>query len=305
VVVLEHASHAQNPFWTLAVTRRILVSSAGTTHLIPSIFHTTRSHSHIRNSNIQAPLHTKRSVLKARKERDNKDANARHHLLAIPVRAESAWAQESLGSDSPENSLSAASHLPLELQHTIKQRLSSWRTSRNVNIDRHNTYRMARGQLNWNFGMTSAWTHDRSREPPSRSSGSILLHWHTNPWRWPSLIARLSVYGIWRRFAEHTGLGHLVVDLAEGGSHLVCQCPRDNHDITLSGTGAENDTQTILIVAGGSHVHHFNGTAGQTYSTSVQGSFWGRGSRRTESHRPHGALSRPVRHLIECRQDIL
>lgn len=39
-----------------------------------------------------------------------------------------------------------------------------------------------------------------------------------------------------------TGVGHLVINLSESGSHLVGQGPRDDHDVGLPGGGTEDDT---------------------------------------------------------------
>ncbi len=63
---------------------------------------------------------------------------------------------------------------------------------------------------------------------------------------------------------ERTRLRHLVVHLAKRGGHLIRQSSRDNHDVGLPRTGTEHNTQTVLIVPGGSHVHHLDGTAGET-----------------------------------------
>jgi len=39
--------------------------------------------------------------------------------------------------------------------------------------------------------------------------------------------------------ATHTdnpsGLGHLIIDLTQGGGHLICECAGNNHDIGLTG----------------------------------------------------------------------
>lgn len=61
-----------------------------------------------------------------------------------------------------------------------------------------------------------------------------------------------------------SGVGHLIVDLAQRRSHLVCQGTGDNHNIGLARGGTENDTKAILIVAGGGKVHHLDGAAGET-----------------------------------------
>ncbi len=58
--------------------------------------------------------------------------------------------------------------------------------------------------------------------------------------------------------------GHLIVDLAEGGGHFVGEGPCNDHDVALSGAGTEDDPKAILIVAADGHMHHFDGTAGQS-----------------------------------------
>ena len=77
-------------------------------------------------------------------------------------------------------------------------------------------------------------------------------------------------------------IGHLIVDLAQGGRHLVRQCTSHNHNIGLTRGGTENNSQTILIVTGGGKMHHLDGTAGET-----------------EGHRPEGALTGPVGDLVK------
>ena len=75
----------------------------------------------------------------------------------------------------------------------------------------------------------------------------------------------------------------LVVDLAEGGRHLVGERAGDDHDVGLcgerergvsasphretterthlTGRGTEDDAETVLVVARGGHVHHLDGAA--------------------------------------------
>lgn len=50
---------------------------------------------------------------------------------------------------------------------------------------------------------------------------------------------------------DPSGLGHLVVDLAQGGSHLVGEGAGDDHDVGLTGGGTEDDSQAILVVSWG------------------------------------------------------
>lgn len=81
---------------------------------------------------------------------------------------------------------------------------------------------------------------------------------------------------------DPAGLRHLIVDLAEGGGHLVGQGAGDNHDVRLTRGGTENDSQTILVVPRGREVHHLDGAAGQT-----------------EGHGPEGGLAAPVGYDVE------
>lgn len=76
--------------------------------------------------------------------------------------------------------------------------------------------------------------------------------------------------------------GHLIVDLAQRGSHLVGEGAGDNHDVGLTGGGSENNAQAILIVSRGGKVHHFDGAAGET-----------------KGHGPEGRLSSPVGNDVE------
>ena len=83
--------------------------------------------------------------------------------------------------------------------------------------------------------------------------------------------------------ADHPArVGHLVVDLAEGGSHLVGQGAGDDHDVGLARRGAENYAEAVLVVARGGEVHHFDGAAGEA-----------------EGHGPEGALAGPVGDLVK------
>ena len=59
-------------------------------------------------------------------------------------------------------------------------------------------------------------------------------------------------------------LWHLVVDFSQSGSHFVGECSGNDHDITLTGTGTEHDTETVLVISGGGDVHHFDGAASET-----------------------------------------
>lgn len=77
-------------------------------------------------------------------------------------------------------------------------------------------------------------------------------------------------------------LGHLIIDLSQRRSHLVGESPGNDHNIGLTGGGAENNSHSILIVAGGGEMHHLDGAAGET-----------------EGDGPEGALAGPVRDGVE------
>lgn len=79
-------------------------------------------------------------------------------------------------------------------------------------------------------------------------------------------------------------LGHLVVDLAQGGRHLVGQGAGHDHDVRLPRRGPEDDAHAVLVVPRGREVHHLQGAAGQP-----------------ESHGPQGGLPPPVHDLVEGR----
>ena len=135
-------------------------------------------------------------------------------------------------------------HLLLELENSVHERLSSGRASRDVNVNGH--------------------------DPVTSSCDRVAV-----------VVVSSSV-----RAATHgddpAGVRHLIVNLAQSRSHLVCKGSSDNHDIGLTGRGTENNTETILIVSWGGQVHHLDGAAG-----------------KTEGHGPEGALTRPVGDLIK------
>lgn len=50
---------------------------------------------------------------------------------------------------------------------------------------------------------------------------------------------------------DPSGLGHLIIDLTQRGSHLVGKGSGDNHDVGLARGRSENNSQTILVVSRG------------------------------------------------------
>ena len=81
---------------------------------------------------------------------------------------------------------------------------------------------------------------------------------------------------------DPAGVGHLVVDLAQGGRHLVGQRAGDDHHVRLARRRAEDDAQAVLVVARRGQVHHLDGAA-----------------RQPEGHGPQRRLPRPVGHYVE------
>ena len=77
------------------------------------------------------------------------------------------------------------------------------------------------------------------------------------------------------------GLRHLIINLSQGGSHLIRQSPCNNHDIGLTGRGTEYHTETLHIVSGCCGVHHFYGTTCEA-----------------ECHGPERTFTRPVDEIV-------
>lgn len=117
-------------------------------------------------------------------------------------------------------------HLLLQLEHTIHERLSCWRTSRNVNI-------------NWNNSITSSC----NTVTVVVISTTIRTTSHRNHPSW---------------------IRHLVVHLTQRRSHFIRQCACDNHHVRLTWRRTENYTESVLIVSWCGKVHHFDGAAGQS-----------------------------------------
>jgi hypothetical protein len=135
-------------------------------------------------------------------------------------------------------------HLLLQLEDAVHERLSGGRASRDVDVDGHN--------------------------PVASSCDRVAV-----------VVVASSV-----RAATHgddpSRVGHLVVNLSQRWSHLVCEGSSNDHNIGLTGGSTENDTEAILVVSWSGQVHHLDGTAGET-----------------ESHGPEGALTGPVGDLVK------
>jgi len=135
-------------------------------------------------------------------------------------------------------------HLLLELKDAEHERLCSRRAARDVNIDRD--------------------------DPVTTTSDTVAV-----------VVVTTAVCAA-AHGDDPSGVGHLVVDLSQSRRHLVGQGAGDNHDVGLTGRGAENDAHSVLVVAGSRQVHHLDGAAGET-----------------EGHGPEGALAGPVCDLVE------
>lgn len=136
------------------------------------------------------------------------------------------------------------SHLLLQLEDAVHQRLARWGASGHVDVD-----------------------GDDAVAPSSHAVAVVIV---------PAPVGA-------RAHANHPArIGHLVVDLAQGRSHLVRQRAGHDHHVGLAGRGAEDYAQTILVVARGREVHHLHGTAG-----------------KPKGHGPKRALASPVDDLVD------
>ena len=83
------------------------------------------------------------------------------------------------------------------------------------------------------------------------------------------------------------GLRHLIVKLANDGSHFLREAAGNDHQIGLARRGAENfGAEAREVKSGSGHGHHFDGAAGES-----------------EAERPDGAFARPVHGFVERRED--
>jgi hypothetical protein len=82
-------------------------------------------------------------------------------------------------------------------------------------------------------------------------------------------------------------LGHLIVKLANHGTHFYGEASGDNHEVGLARRGAKNfGAETGEVETRGCHGHHFDGAAGES-----------------ETERPDGAFAGPVHGFIELGED--
>lgn len=126
----------------------------------------------------------------------------------------------------PDSRNLGISHLPLQLENTVHQRLARGRASGHVDVD---------------------------------GDDSVTSANHT-----VAIVIVASSIGAAAHADYPSGLRHLIVDLTQRRSHLVGESTGDNHDVRLTGRGSENNSKTILIVSRGGQVHHFDGAAGES-----------------------------------------
>src|SRR5699024_11570715 len=82
------------------------------------------------------------------------------------------------------------------------------------------------------------------------------------------------------------GFGHLVVDLAQDGGHLLTDPTRDDHQIGLTRGGTELlHAEPGQVVVGPTDRHHLDGAAGQA-----------------ERRGPHGSLASQPHDLFDGRE---
>ena len=147
----------------------------------------------------------------------------------------------------PQDSLARPADLALQLQDTVQKRLSTWGAAWHIQVNRNDPI---------------ASTHDTVAIVVVTTAICTRAHRDHPAWLW-----------------------HLVIPLPEGWRHFVCECASHNHDITLTRSRTEHNTETILIVARARCMHHLDGAASQT-----------------ERHRPSRALARPVDDFVERRE---
>src|SRR5258708_25957949 len=83
------------------------------------------------------------------------------------------------------------------------------------------------------------------------------------------------------------GLGHLIVELADDGSHFLREAAGDDHQVGLTGRWAKDfGAEASEVKARSGHGHHLDGAAGQA-----------------KAERPNGTLARPVHGLVVSRVD--
>jgi hypothetical protein len=83
------------------------------------------------------------------------------------------------------------------------------------------------------------------------------------------------------------GFWHLIVELADHGSHFHRKTPGHDHQVGLTRRGTENfGAEAGDVETRGGHGHHFDGAASEA-----------------EAERPDGTFARPIHGFIELRED--
>mmetsp|Transcript_19324 Transcript_19324/g.76950 ORF Transcript_19324/g.76950 Transcript_19324/m.76950 type:complete len:263 (-) Transcript_19324:36-824(-) len=138
----------------------------------------------------------------------------------------------------------------LELEQAVEERLGRRRAARDVDVDRDDAVDAA---------------HDGVRVVVVSAAVGAAAH------------------------REHEArLGHLVVDLAERGRHLVGERAGDDHDVGLPRRRAEHHAEALHVVPRGRRVHHLH-----------------RAAREPERHRPQRPAPRPVHELVHLGHHVL
>lgn len=183
----------------------------------------------------------------------------------------------------PQCALPGPLDLSHELEHAIQESLCCRRASRHIHCRQRKvtgakTGRIA-GQHPWSTRQTAsaslALTVNRHDSVASSHDGvavvvvasSICTRSHRDDVSW---------------------LWHLIVDLAQGWCHLVCERSGDNHNVRLAGGSSEHDTESVLIISGRGDVHHLYCTAG-----------------KSECHGPERSLTCPVDDLVHGGKHVL
>ena len=111
----------------------------------------------------------------------------------------------------PKRRHALASHLLLQLQHSVEKRLSSGRAAGHVDVDGHDSVAAAHDGV-WVVVVAAAVGATSHGENPLR-------------------------------------IGHLVVDEPEGGCHFVCEGSGDDHEVGLTRRGTEDNAEPIHVVS--------------------------------------------------------
>lgn len=144
----------------------------------------------------------------------------------------------------PHSGNLGVAHLPLQLEDSVHEGLTGGRASGDVDVDGDDTVAAADDAV--------------------------------------AVVVVAATVGAATHGDDPSGFGHLIVDLAQGGGHLVGKGAGNDHDVGLTGGSTENDSETILVVSRGGEVHHFDGAAGET-----------------KGHGPEGGLTGPVGDDVE------